>query len=69
VRDDPRSRLSILIAVSNAGPRAGQVERTLAALRQLKLPLAVLPRDAAPGALEESEAAAIAGWIDCLDRI
>ena len=69
LRDDPRSRLSILIAVSNAGPRAGQAERTLAALRQLKLPLAVLPRDAPPGALEESEAAAIAGWIDCLDRI
>ncbi|MDD4268032.1 MAG: PDZ domain-containing protein [Pirellulales bacterium] len=69
VRDDPRSRLSILIAVSNNGPHAGQIERSLAALRQLKLPLAVLPRDAAPGALEESEAAAIAGWIDCLDRI
>ena len=69
ITDMPDKRFSLLIGRSDKGRLAERLDRLANLLREGGLPVIVLPRNGEPDRLTDHDAAAIARWIDLLDRI
>jgi serine protease Do len=67
--NDPQYRFAAFIATSGKSPAARSVEKVLAMLREINIPLTVKKLGDEPRYLNSEELAELARWIDMLDRI
>ncbi len=67
--NDPQYSFAVYVALSGKSPTARLVEKHLAQLRELKIPLTVKNLGEEPRYLSDDELAELARWIDMLDRM
>jgi serine protease Do len=67
--NDPQYRFAVYIAASGKSPAARSLEKSLATLREMNIPLIVKRLGDEPRYLNAEELAELARWIDMLDRI
>jgi Holliday junction resolvase len=67
--NDPQYRFAVYIAASGTSPAARSIEKVLAMLREMNIPLIVKKLGDEPRYLNTEELAELARWIDMLDRI
>ncbi len=67
--NDPVRRLAIYMAWADKSPAARTIERAVAALRKMKIPVTVKNLGEVSRYLDADELAELARWIDTLDRI
>jgi serine protease Do len=67
--NDPQYRFAVYIAASGKSPAARSLEKVLAMLREMNIPLMAKKLGDEPRYLDAEELAELARWIDMLDRI
>jgi len=66
---DPLHRMAVYTTTARKSPRAGLIEKTIARIRNTKIPVTVKDLGEVPRYLNDDELAELARWIDMLDRI
>jgi poly(3-hydroxybutyrate) depolymerase len=67
--NDPAHRLAVYVASAEKSPSAVPIELSVAAMREMKIPVVVKKLGPTPRYLNAAELAELVRWIDMLDRI
>ena len=68
-QNDPSRRLAVYLATSEKAWQGGPIERAVAGIRKLKIPVTTKNLGQEPRDLTDEELTELARWIDTLDRI